>query len=140
MSIACHCQHASSVRNEVHVVWPPPQQPPISLNTKPVPSVKPRLQRTLIICSSFSPLCISSCILLSSTSPLCSRKASIVLRFAYSRKLYAANWRDCRSNERNYIDWPERPRRSVRALYDLSNGHPLAAAKRNKVERNCGAC
>jgi hypothetical protein len=43
--------------------------------------------RTFNICSSFWPFCKSSCTLLSSAIPLLSRKASRVLRLAYSRKL-----------------------------------------------------
>jgi hypothetical protein len=57
-------------------------------------------RRTLKTCSSFNPFCISSCIRLASVSVLCSRKASFVLRLAYSRKLYAANWFACRNKER----------------------------------------
>ena len=70
---------------------------------------KSRLQKsnhsngpTFIICSSFKPRCMKSCIFRSSTSVLCSWKESFVLRLAYSRKLYAANWLDCRSRDRNF--------------------------------------
>ena len=57
---------------------------------------------TFIICSSFRPHCMKSCTFRSSTSVLCSWKESFVLRLAYSRKLYAANWLDCRSRDRNF--------------------------------------
>ena len=49
------------------------------------------LRLTFSVCSSFKPFCINSCTVLASASVLCSRNASLVLLFAYSRKLYAAN-------------------------------------------------
>ena len=60
-----------------------------------------KMSPTFSTCNSFNPFCISSCIRRSSVSLLCSRNASLALRFAYSLKLYAANCRACRSNERN---------------------------------------
>ena len=57
--------------------------------------------RTLSTLSSLSPFCTSSCTSRASATSLCARNASIVRRFAYSRKLYDANSRDCRSSERN---------------------------------------
>ncbi len=44
-------------------------------------------QPTFKTCNSFNPFCINSCTFASSVSALCSRKASFVLRLAYSRKL-----------------------------------------------------
>lgn len=55
---------------------------------------------TFMPCNSRNPFCINSCFCLSSCTPLCSRKASRVRRFAYSRKLYAANCSPCRNNWR----------------------------------------
>jgi hypothetical protein len=60
------------------------------------------LQRTFIICNSFSPFCINSCISLSSCTSLCSLNESRVRRFAYSLKLYAANCSPCLNNCRYY--------------------------------------
>ena len=60
-----------------------------------------RKRRTFKACSSFNPFCINSCTFPSSVSALCSRNASLVLRLAYSRKLYAANWEDWRRRDRN---------------------------------------
>lgn len=56
--------------------------------------------RTFNTCNSFNPCCVNSCIRRASLSLLCSRKASIVLRLAYSLKLYAANCCDWRRRER----------------------------------------
>lgn len=67
------------------------------------PSIHPSsdLQlHTFNTCSSFNPCCVNSCIRRASLSVLCSRNASLVLRFAYSLKLYAANWFDWRRSER----------------------------------------
>lgn len=59
-----------------------------------------RYRPTFNICSSFNPFCISSCIRRPSVSVECSRKASRVLRLAYSLKLYAANCVLVRNKER----------------------------------------
>jgi hypothetical protein len=56
--------------------------------------------RTFNTCNSFNPCCVNSCILRASLSVLCSRNASLVLRLAYSLKLYAANCLDWRRSER----------------------------------------
>jgi len=56
--------------------------------------------RTFNIWSSFKPSCISSCCRLASCTSLFSRKASLVLLFAYSLKLYDANCSPCRNNWR----------------------------------------
>lgn len=54
--------------------------------------------RTFSTCNSFKPFCINSWISLSSITSLCSRNESLVLRFAYSLKLYAANCPPCLNN------------------------------------------
>jgi len=71
----------------------------IHLQRNPTPQLPKK--HTFIILNSLIPLCSSSCTRRSSTSPRCSRKASIVRRRAYSRKLYEANCRDRRRRERN---------------------------------------
>jgi hypothetical protein len=53
---------------------------------------------TFNICNSFNPFWINSCTLRGSCSLLFSLNASLVLRFAYSLKLYAANCSLCRSS------------------------------------------
>lgn len=60
--------------------------------------VQERVERTFKICNSFKPFCINSCISLSSLTPRCSLNASLVRRFAYSLKLYAANCSPCLNN------------------------------------------
>jgi len=55
---------------------------------------------TFKTCNSFKPFCISSWISLGSCTSLCSLNESLVLRFAYSLKLYAANCWPCRNNWR----------------------------------------
>ena len=73
-----------------------------------VTELAPRKRPTFNICSSFSPFCIKSCRIRSSVSLRCSRNASFVRRFAYSLKLYAANWLACRSSWR-YCPWLTSP-------------------------------
>ena len=66
-----------------------------SITTHPVTPL-----RTFIDCNCFSPFCINSWISLGSCTFLCSLNASLVLRLAYSLKLYDANCSPCRSNWR----------------------------------------
>lgn len=60
----------------------------------------PSLERTFMLCNSFTPFCSRFCISCASFTSLCSRNESFVLRTAYSLKLYAANCWPCLSNWR----------------------------------------
>jgi hypothetical protein len=81
----------------------PSQRPgayPLRCLIHPASSFVRHHPRTFNTCNSFNPCCVNSCIRRASLSVLCSRNASLVRRFAYSLKLYAANCLDWRRRER----------------------------------------
>lgn len=87
--------------------------------------------RTFITCSSLRPCCTSSCTLRGSSTDLFSRKASLVRRFAYSRKLYAVNWLPCRNSWR-YCATPDV---SVLVLPNSSYSSSLASRSHVSLAR-----